>query len=320
MKKIVILGSGGFVGKSLTEYFSHDTAHGYEVVPVTRSLVDLSDGAAVREFMEAQRPDVVLNCAAVGGSRKNGYNDCADVADLNFRLFENVEKALADLPDTVHVIFGSGAQYDKSGPLAKVSESAIGLSVPKDPYGLGKYRIAKYIGEKGRKLTLMPVIFALFGPYEDYTYKFISNACVKTMMGMDIVINRNVVFDYLYIDDFCRIIGILLEKLTGGERIPNKIFNITPTRSVTLEEIARTVKEVSGKAPGIKVLNEGLNPEYTGNNSLMLENLGGRYDFLSLKESVGRLYKDLEARLSELDTESVKADAALKFAQVITRK
>ena len=319
MKKIAVLGAGGFVGKTLTEYFGSKPGSSCEVIPVTRKVLDLSDGDGVKAFMKDLKPDAVINCAAVGGSRKNGYNDSGDVAGINFSIYENVEKAISNMPDTVHVIFGSGAQYDKSRPLVKVREKDLGVSVPRDPYGLGKYRIAKALLESGREMTFMPVIFALFGPYEDYTYKFISNACVKTMLGMDITINRNVVFDYLYVDDFCTVLDKILEKALSGQRIPGKIFNVTPTGSVTLETLAGIVRDVSGRSPGIRILNEGLNPEYTGDNSVLLENLGTPYRFLDYRESVERLYRNLEARLPELDTKSVREDAALKYAPIISR-
>lgn len=312
MKKIAVLGAGGFVGRSLTEYFS-EGSQGFEVTPVTRKQVDLLDGAAVSAFIHSLKPDVVINCASVGGSRKNGYSDGGDVAEKNFALFENVEKALSDLPGTVHFVFGSGAQYDKSRPLIKVCEDSLGESIPADAYGLGKYRIASYVKSSGRDLTFMPVIFALFGPYEDYSYKFISNACIKVMLGMDIVINRNVRFDYLYIDDFCDIIGKLIDQLINGKTLPRKIFNITPTESVTLDQIARIVKDISGKSPEIRILNSGMNPEYTGDNAFLCEDLGYGYKFLPYTESVARLYRALESRLPELDVESVKADAALKY-------
>ncbi len=318
MKKIVVLGAGGFAGRSLTEYFLAKAEPGTEVIPVTRKQVDLCDASSVSKFIRDTKPSVVINCAAVGGSRKNGYSDGGDVADTNFRLFENVENALQDFPDTVHIIFGSGAQYDKSKPLVKVPETALFKSRPSDPYGLGKYRIAEYAASRGRERTLMPVIFGLFGPYEDYTYKFISNACVKTLVGMDIVINRNVRFDYLYVDDFCAIIGEIVNSTLAGKALPHKIFNLTPTDPVTLLEIAGLIRDIAGKygdvrVPDIKVLNEGIGNEYTGANDFLLENLGGSFSFLPFEESVTRLFENLRSRLPGLDIESVRADAALKF-------
>ncbi len=312
MKKIAVLGAGGFVGRSLTEYLSQD-GKAFEVIPVTRKQADLLDAPAVEKFFKDLKPDAVINCASCGGSRKNGYSDGDDVADKNCRIFENVEKALEDLPGTAHFIFGSGAQYDKSRPLVKVSESDIGVNIPGDPYGLGKLKIAERIRADGREKTCMPVIFGLFGPYEDYTYKFISNACAKVLLGMDIVINRNVKFDYLYIDDFCGIMETLLTDVLCGRRLPHRIFNITPDESVTLERIGGIVKNISGKNPAVTVLNGGMSPEYTGNNALLRENLGREYRFLNYEESVARLYRNLERRLPELDAESIKADAALKY-------
>ncbi len=308
MKKIAILGAGGFVGRSLCEYF-RTLSGSYDVVGVRRSDFSLLDGDAVASFIEREKPDVVINCASEGGARKTGYGDGGGVVENNLRMFFNVERALPD--ETLYIFFGSGVQYDKSRDLAKVRETSLGERIPADPYGFSKYVLAKYVENGGRKMTLYPTIFGLFGPNEDYTYKFISNACVKNMLGMDIRINQNVRFDYLYVDDFCAIIAALIEN--GEPR--HRVFNITPTQSVTLTELAEAVNRAGTGKSAISVANGGMNFEYTGSNRRLFENIGREYRFLPYEESVARLYKALEKNLASLDTDAVRADDAIKHCK-----
>lgn len=304
----MITGARGFVGRSLTEYF-RGMPGSFEVLACGRGDLSLLDGDAVLETVSRERPDVIVNCASEGGSRKSGYQDGDTVLSNNLRMFFNLERALP--PGTLLINFGSGAQYDKSRDLVKVREEALGERIPADPYGFGKYILSKYVKDAdGPGTVIAPAIFGLFGEHEDYTYKFISNACVKNMLGMDVTINQNVRFDYLYIGDFARIICRLAQ---DPGLIKHRLFNITPTESLTLAEAAELVNEVGTHRSRIIVKNPGMNFEYTGDNSRLLENLGGNFDFTPAREAVRDLYERLYARLGSLDVEAVKRDSAAAF-------
>jgi len=312
MKKIAIMGAGGFVGRSLCKYFG-DNPNEFIVLPVTRKDFSLLDEKSVYDFLSKETPDVVVNCANEGGARKNGYDEHTDIVANNLRMFFNIERAISG--NTLLVNFGSGAEYNKQRDLVKVKESSLGEFMPQDAYGFSKYAMAKYIENSSHKKTINPTIFGLFGPFEDYTFKFISNACVKNLLKMDIVINQNVKFDYLYIDDFCAIIKSLIEK----DDVKNKNFNITPTKSIELIKLAGLINEVSDYKSNITIKNPGLNYEYTGDNGKLLENLGGHFDFLPYKESVRRLFEYYKEHLSELDTETVQKDVAINFCKTKTQ-
>ena len=59
MKKILILGGSGFIGKNLVEYFSQKNDV-YEVVAPTHHALDLLDTAQVKTFFTNQYFDAVL--------------------------------------------------------------------------------------------------------------------------------------------------------------------------------------------------------------------------------------------------------------------
>ena len=289
MKKIAIMGARGFVGKALTAHLQDK----YTVYPITREQFSLLDEQAVTEFFEKENIDVVFHCANQGGSRKTGYDVAApDVIGNNLKMFFNMERCLKDGMKLIN--FGSGAQYNKARDLVKVKEDTIGTVIPKDDYGI----------------IYNPIIFGLYGQGEDYTFKFISNAIMKNLLEMPIVINQNVVFDYLYLGDFLKVMDKLIE-----EDVPNREFNITPTESIDLCSIVEIINEIGDFKSEVTVKNPGLNYQYTADNTRLLENMGNDFVFTSYKEGIKELYDYYKENLDWLDTEAIRKDELLKYCK-----
>lgn len=307
MKKIAIMGAGGFVGANLTEYLGRR----YEVLPITRRNFNLLDENAVAEFLQSRKPDVVINCANQGGSRKTeSAGEPVDIIGNNLKMFFAQERCLTEGMRLIN--FGSGAQYNKARDLCKVKEEDFGAVIPKDDYGYSKYVMQKYSRQRGGSI-ITPIIFGLYGAGEDYSFKFISNAILKNMLGMPIEIHQNVVFDYLYIEDFLQI----MEHVIECESIYPE-FNITPTESIDLVHIAELINDCGRYRSEIIVKNPGLNYQYTGDNTRLLANLGADFAFVSYREGIERLYRYYEKHQSELDLETVRKDELSKLCKTKT--
>ena len=267
----------------------------------------------VEVFFEKENIDVVFHCANQGGSRKTGYDVAApDVIGNNLKMFFNMERCLKDGMKLIN--FGSGAQYNKARDLVKVKEDTIGTVIPKDDYGYSKYVMSEYLGvrESSNKPGIIynPIIFGLYGQGEDYTFKFISNAIMKNLLEMPIVINQNVVFDYLYLGDFLKVMDKLIE-----EDVPNREFNITPTESIDLCSIVEIINEIGDFKSEVTVKNPGLNYQYTADNTRLLENMGNDFVFTSYKAGIKELYDYYKENLDRLDTEAIRKDELLKYCK-----
>ncbi|HSM67019.1 MAG TPA: sugar nucleotide-binding protein, partial [Ilumatobacteraceae bacterium] len=59
--KLVVTGAAGQLGVDVVR---HAESVGDEVTALDRAALDITDLVAVREMMEAVRPDAVVNCAA----------------------------------------------------------------------------------------------------------------------------------------------------------------------------------------------------------------------------------------------------------------
>lgn len=275
MKTIFITGANGFVGKNLLEQLQNK----YKLLTPRRKELDLMDSNKVDDFFRKNKIDVVINCAAVGGSRKEEHVDSA-LSD-NLRIFFNLLKNKDKFKKMIH--FGSGAEYDKSKPIIKVKETDFGKTIPQDEYGFFKYICSKYI-EKEESIVCIR-IFGLFGKYEDYRYRFISNAIVNNLKGLPITMNQNVFFDYVYIDDFVKIVDYFI-----NHKSKHKFYNIGTGKKIDILTIANKINKISNKQSRIEVKNKGLNNEYSCDNRRLMNELR-RFKFASFDQSLKELYQ-----------------------------
>lgn len=275
---VLVTGGSGFVGRNLVEYLNPR----YNVFAPSHTVLELLDSDAVNTYVVENDIDVIVHCANVGGSRKNNYDEGrVDVTLKNLQMFFNLSRCLTDDMRMLHM--GSGAEYSRPHWRHKMGEDYFDCYVPEDAYGFSKYVMSKYIEEVDNITCLR--LFGVYGKYEDYNYRFISNAIVKNLLHMPISINQNVVFDYLYINDLCRVVERFIKKQPKYKHI-----NVTPTGSINLKAVAACVNRVSDFRCDIKVLKEGLNTEYTGDNSRLLEEIPG-FMFTPYSEGIRELYE-----------------------------
>jgi UDP-glucose 4-epimerase len=291
--RLLITGASGFIGRNLLEQLGPK----YEILAPKSSELDLTSKAAVEKYLSASGIDVVIHAASRGVSRREQGQ--GSFADANFRMFQNLASCSGSYRRMIQI--GSGAEYDKSRPIVRAKEGDFGKRVPKDDYGQYKYRCSKYI--EGADNIVCLRLFGCYGKYEDYETRFISNAIAKAVFGMPITIaNRNVVFSYLYIDDFARIAGHFVER--GGKE---KFYNVAPDETADLLSIARKVVDASGKGLEIIVKNEGMGNEYSGDNSRLKSEIPS-LRFTPIDEGIRRLYDWYSENKSLIDRRKISAD------------
>lgn len=273
-KKILITGANGFAGKNLKEYLTNK----YMLFTPSHKDLDLLREKEVDNFFMTHNIDVVIHTAVVGGSRKEETQESA--LSKNLRMFFNILRNKKRFKKIIY--FGSGAEYDKRFPIAQVKESDFDKRVPADEYGYVKYLCSKYIENSENIVCLR--IFGLFGKYEDYRYRFISNAICRNIFGLPITIRQNVYFDYLYINDFVRIVEYFIEHNTE-----HKFYNIGTGSRIDLKTIAEKINEISDKKSEILIKNSGLNNEYTCDNSRLTGEIKG-FKFTEFDNYMTELY------------------------------
>lgn len=290
--KVLITGGSGFIGRNLFEYLSKR----YDCFVPTHQELDLLDDKAVMYFFKANRFDVVIHSAGIPFSRK--IKGPKNVAFGNLKLFFNIVRNRDYFSKMIFL--GSGSEYDLRYDISKVKESDSERSVPADELGLSKYVCSKYIEKSDSMISLR--LFGVFGKYEDYQIRFISNAICKAIYGLPITIKQNRFFSYLYVDDLCKIVEYFI-----NHNARHKIYNVVPSEISDLLSIARKVKELSQKNLDIVVQVPGLDKEYTADNSLLVNEIGD-FNFTPLDEAIKKLYDCYEENKKIINPELLTYD------------
>lgn len=268
--KLLVLGGNGFIGKNIVEHLS--TNNDYEVSSPGRKQLNLLDTMKVQQYLEVLLPDVVVHSAV----------NIQAVED-NLQMYFNVERCSSLYGKLITI--GSGAEYDMRNYHPMMSEEFFRTHIPADTYGLSKFIVANDI-EQSKKPAVNLRVFGIYGKYEDFTRRFITNNICKGLCGLDFSLNMNMRFDYLYVNDFIRILELFLIK---DPRHRN--YNICTSQPYEFLELAELIREVHGDpSKGIVVGKEGMKPEYSGDNSRFIDEFGS-FEFTDMKKSISELHK-----------------------------
>jgi len=294
MIRLLITGASGFIGRNLAEQLQQCC----DVAAPGRHELDLADAAAVRDFLKAQRFDVVVHCATVRSNRMKGTP--AGLRGDNCRMFFNLARNSAQFGKMI--CLGSGAEYDRRHYRSRMTEDYFDTHVPVDDYGFSKYICAKAVSSYPNICELR--LFAVFGRYESWEVRFLSNACCRAIWDLPVVIPQNVFFDFLDVRDFGRVVQWFIEHTPRMRH-----YNVCSGKAPDLKSLAEKVVAVSGKNLEIQVKSQGLGREYSGDNTRLLEEIGD-FRFRPIEESIRDLYHWYLERKDIIDPDRLHFDAA----------
>lgn len=140
-------------------------------------------------------------------------------------------------------------------------------------------------------------LFGVFGKYDDWRYRFIPNTCANAVLNLPISINQNVIFDYLYIDDLIKIVKWFI-----NNKPKKNVYNVCTGKVYDFKTLAEKIIKISSKNLDIIIKTEGLGREYSGDNSLLMNELNG-FEFIPIDKSIEALYDwyDLNKHIIEKD-------------------
>lgn len=290
--KLLLTGSSGFIGKNLAEYLSGR----YEVLAPSRVELDLLDECSVDRYLACHSVDVVIHTAGKPGHRN--APDPVGVFYADTRMYFNLVRNRERFGKLI--IAGSGGIYDMRSYSPKMKEVDWKKHVPLDEHGFFRYVTAHHIETTPNVVDLR--LFGVFGKYEDYAIRFISNAICKVLHDLPITIRQDRFFDYIYVKD---IFPIFDHFINGDARY--KEYNITNGNPVLLTSLAKIVLEISGKSLPIIVAQSGLGLEYSGDNGRLKSEMPN-FAFTPIYEAVGELYGWYEENLSMINKEYLLVD------------
>jgi GDP-L-fucose synthase len=302
-----VAGHRGLVGSALVRAL---TLRGHtQLLLRTRDELDLTDQAAVREFFDAERPDVVILAAArVGGIYANNSRPALFIRD-NLLIQDNVIDAAQRAGAAKFVFLGSSCIYPKLAPQPIKEEYILTgpLEPTNEPYAIAKIAGVKmceaYRREFGfNAISLMPT--NLYGPGDNFD---LQNAHVlpslirrfheaKTRGDDSVTVwgTGSPRREFLHVDDLADAILFLLQTYDA-----ESLVNIGWGEDVTIRELAELVASVVGFAG--RLVFDPTKPDGTPRKLLdvsRLTSLGWRPQ-IALHQGIERTYAWFKAHSGE---------------------
>ena len=257
-KRIYVAGHNGMVGRAVVRALEKEAC---TILTAERSDADLIRQSEVENWMQAQKPDAVIVCAArVGGILANDSYPADFIYD-NLMIEANIIRAAHDIGVEKLLFLGSSCIYPKMAPQPMPEEALLtGALEPTNEW----YAIAKIAGIKlcqaYRKqygadfISAMPT--NLYGPFDNFDLQ--SSHVIPALMrkcheakktgaeSMDVWGSGKVMREFLHVDDCAAGIVFLLKNYSDTQHI-----NLGTGKDVTIIELAETIKKVVGFDGGL---------------------------------------------------------------------
>ena len=274
--KILITGGDGFIARNLFEQLGSR----YSFLAPNSKELNLLDDLKVLEFIKSNKFDCIIHTATYDAAPKHSTKDPAKVLEYNLRMFFNLARCKEHFGKMIY--FGSGAEFGRENWQPKMKEDYFDIHVPQDQYGFSKYIMTKYAKLTPGIYNLR--LFAVFGKYEDWRVRFISNACCQAALNLPITVRENKFYDFLYIDDLVRVVEWFI-----NNKPKYNAYNVCTGSTYDFKALAQKIIKISGKKLSLKIETDRLGREYSGDNSLLLNELKN-FKFSPIDESIKSLF------------------------------
>jgi GDP-4-dehydro-6-deoxy-D-mannose reductase len=240
--KLLILGGGGVIGRAFMGMFRAV----YDITPVDITpgnreekgeTVDLTDYASLFPIIDKYKPDAVLNLA---GKSYHKTQKEVEIYESNLLIQLNLHNAIDELGIKPRIVICSSSAVYRSSQTA-VSENSY--CRPQNSYAKAKY-IQERIGLSyhPEHCVVIARLFNVIGPFQDksffipalidrmvrYKRNEIPAVRIKTLKAMR---------DFIFIDDACRALAVLLEKGLSGE-----VYNVCTGEGTSIETVIDRLK------------------------------------------------------------------------------
>ena len=253
--KIYVAGHRGMVGSAIVRRLQ--TAGYSNLVVRTSSELDLTQQAAVTDFLASEKPDYIFMAAAkVGGIHANNTYR-ADFIYQNLIIEANITHAAAKAGVGRMLFLGSSCIYPRDCPQPIKEDYLLTgpLELTNEPYAIAKIAGIKLCENYNRQygtqyVSAMPT--NLYGPNDNYDLSnshvlpaLIRKAHEAKLRGdrvYEVWGSGKPMREFLYVDDMADACVFLME----NDTIRDGLFNVGTGTDVTIRELAETVMDVVG--------------------------------------------------------------------------
>lgn len=252
-KKIIVFGSKGLVGSSVTRLLKN---YDYEIIASSRNDTNLFFFDEVKKLIEEKKPDLIINAAAkVGGILANDTQK-SDFLLENLKINMNILEAIIPFPEIGIINLGSSCIYplDAKNPIKESSFMGGELEPTNSPYAMAKLTAI----ELGRSLktqyghkiiNLMPT--NLYGPNDNFDQETshvipgiisrMHKAHKENHKVFKIWGSGNPLREFLYVDDLSSCIKFIIEN-----KIPVDLINVGSGEEISILNLSKKIKAIIG--------------------------------------------------------------------------
>ena len=251
--KILILGSNGLVGTSLTKILSNDKEN-FEIVSANRDVCDLLNFQNTKDYIDDISPHLIINCAAkVGGIYANSTYRSQFLIE-NLKINVNLLESIIEKPEIKVINLGSSCIYplEAENPIKEDSIMSGKLEPTNSPYAMAKLTaielgnsLAKQYGHK--ILNLMPT--NLYGPNDNFSEMDshvipglicrMHNSKISNDTSFSVWGTGTPKREFLFVDDLSNAIKFLIEN-----GIDEGIYNIGSGSEISIGDLVIVLAKV----------------------------------------------------------------------------
>ena len=265
--KIYVAGHRGMVGAAITRRLEAQRAAGekLEIITRTSDALDLTDQAATRDFMQAERPDVVILAAArVGGIAANNTLP-ADFIYQNLMIECNVIHQAFEAGVTRLLQLGSSCIYPRAvgQPMAEDALLTGVLEPTNEPYAVAKIAGIKLCESYNRQhgvdyRSVMPT--NLYGPGDNFHPEH-SHVMPALMRRFHEAVQNNldevVIWgsgkprrEFLHVDDMAEaslfVLGLDADIYRANTEPTLSHINVGTGQDISIAQLAAMIADVTG--------------------------------------------------------------------------
>lgn len=257
MKTLLLLGGYGFLGSNLLDYIDRFKLDDYRVIVFDKfpkhphSLRfkcvqktysgDFSNENHIEQIFKEQKIDMVFHLlsSTVPVTSDNAIYDIESNLVPTLRLLNIMERH--DVKDILYLSSG-GAVY---GDFIQKVHNESDAVYPKSSYGIVKLAIEKYLLSYAENNGFKTLILRLSNPFGKFHYNpkqgIINIALRKALSNEQFQIwgSGNGKKDYIFVDDFCRIVFQLTER-----GISTDVLNVGAGHAYSVNEITGIIKKL----------------------------------------------------------------------------
>jgi GDP-L-fucose synthase len=263
MKKILLLGSSGFVGANLSQHFESSNVNFKGVS--RKNGIDLFNPASISGLLEHYTPDCIVNCAAHVGSLNYVTLQAADVVVDNARMILNLYESVRNIcPSATIVNPIANCAYPSS--LDKLSEDYLWSGRLHDSvlsYGSTRrllMSVSKCFQMQYNVRSISLLVPNMYGPHDsiDPNKAHALNALVSKFVKarnlnsefIDIWGSGSAIREWLYAPDFAKVVSYFInnETILGLD----EPVNVAQNFGLSVRELVNLIKKLSGYKGGLK--------------------------------------------------------------------